>query len=269
MRAISIAWSLWEQDTGMSQRVREIEKQRLLSAGIEALSPEEGLRLFDEACRADAALTLAMPLNISALRVLIQAEVLPALLRTLAPASARHPSRDRAGSLARRLRNLAEPERAVATLEAVCGEVAILLGHASATAVDPHRTFKELGFDSLTALELRNKLSLITGLRLPATLVFNYPTCATLADYLLERMPREETIYADPVHGELRKLEAAVASSVLEDGERVAVQARLHALIAQMGDQDRSGGDLTVAQQIQSATAEEMIDLIDSQMGAF
>jgi acyl transferase domain-containing protein/NAD(P)-dependent dehydrogenase (short-subunit alcohol dehydrogenase family)/acyl carrier protein len=266
--ATSIAWSLWEQDTEMSHRVREIERQRLSSAGVDALSAQQGLRLFDEACNADAALAIAMPVDIRALRTLVQADMLPALLRGLAPASARNPSRDRAGSLARRLRNLADSERALAILDAVRGEVAILLGHASPTAVDPRSTFKELGFDSLSALELRNKLNVITGLRLPATLVFNHPTSATLADYLLERMPREAIVDAVPVHSELQKLEAAVASCALEDGERAAVQARLHALIAQLGDRLRSDDDLTVAEQIQSATADEVIDFIDRQIGA-
>jgi acyl transferase domain-containing protein/acyl carrier protein len=266
--AVSIAWSLWEEGTDMSHRVRDVEKQRLSSAGMEAISSEEGLRLFDEACRADAGLAIAMPLNVSALRVLVQAEMLPALLRGLAPASARH-SHSRAGSLVRRLRNLDGSERAAVTLDVVCSEVASLLGHASAAAVDPHRAFRELGFDSLTALELRNKLNVITGLRLPATLVFNYPTCATLADYLLERMPQDAMVDANPVQGELGRLEEAVASSALEEGERTAVQARLQALIVQLGDRSSSEEDLSVAQQIESATAEEMIDLIDKQMGAF
>ncbi|MFZ1926094.1 MAG: type I polyketide synthase, partial [Solirubrobacteraceae bacterium] len=171
------------------------------------------------------------------------------------------------GSLSRRLLALTGTERALETLEAVRIEVAIVLGHSSPAAIDPYTTFKELGFDSLKAVELRNRLSMAADLRLPQTLVFNYPTSATLAEYVLERLSEETVAGVTPVHGELERLEAAIASSAMDGGEQTAVQARLQALIAQIGSARDSERQMTPATEIESATAEEMIDLIDRQFG--
>ena len=101
------------------------------------------------------------------------------------------PRASKTGSLARRLRELGERERGAAALEAVRAEVATVLGYTSPAAIDTKLTFKELGVDSQTALELRNKLSVVCDLRLAPTLVFNYPTSVVLAEYLLERVTRD------------------------------------------------------------------------------
>ena len=108
--------------------------------------------------------------------------MLPALLAGLVRVPARPEGAK--GSLARTLTATPESERAGVILEIVRGQIAAVLGHASPEAIDPQRAFKELGFDSLIAVELRNRLSATTGLRLPATLVFDYPTPAELVRYL-------------------------------------------------------------------------------------
>jgi acyl carrier protein len=90
-----------------------------------------------------------------------------------------------AGGLRLRLQEVPREQRAVVVLECVRSEVALVLGHSSPAAIDPERIFKELGFDSLAAVELRNRLAFESGLRLPATLIFNYPNVAALADRLL------------------------------------------------------------------------------------
>jgi len=268
--AISIAWGRWAYGIDVSGQATELEGLPSRS-GVGELSAQEGLRLFDRLCRADAAVAIAMRLDVSALRVLMEAEMLPVLLRGLVRGSALRPRGDVVanGSLVRRLRELPDGDHALATLEAVRQEVATVLGHASPAAVDPRRTFKELGFDSLKAIELRNKLSVVTDLRLPPTLVFNNPTSALLSEYLLERLSHEAIVDALPVQGELESLEAAIAVSAMDGSERAALQARLHALIAQMGDVgDPHREKLTVAVEIESATADEVIDFIDRQLGA-
>jgi acyl transferase domain-containing protein/NADP-dependent 3-hydroxy acid dehydrogenase YdfG len=188
---LSIGWGLWAQDSDISAGLRDIDRQRMVRAGVDALSSEEGLRLLDLAVRANVAHAIAARLDTSALGALAQAEMLPALLRDLAPRSVRRVPRGRSASLQRRLLAVSDGERERVALEAVREEVAAVLGHGSPNAVSPQLTFKDLGFDSLTALELRNQLSLISGLRLPATLVFNHPTTEAVAGYLVQRLARD------------------------------------------------------------------------------
>ncbi len=168
-------------------------------------------------------------------------------------------------------------ERRQLVLELVGAEVARVRGHSQSEVLDATRTFKDLGFDSLMAVELRNRLMTVTRLGLPSTLAFNYPSSAELTDYLLERIARDGTLDRTLVHEELGMLESAVVATQMDDGERAEVKERLDALIAQLGDAGLSGEageerhseeESPLAQEIQAATADELIDLIDAQLGA-
>ena len=135
---------------------------------------------------------LAAPVDRGVLRDLAGAGVLPVLLSGLVGAPQRTPAaaqgQQQRGSLARRLAGVPEGDRLGVVLELVRGQAAVVLGHAGASAVAPERQFKDLGFDSLGAVELRNRLNVETGLRLPASLVFDYPTPEALAGHLLVLM---------------------------------------------------------------------------------
>ncbi|HXP99692.1 MAG TPA: type I polyketide synthase, partial [Solirubrobacteraceae bacterium] len=266
--ALSIGWGLWAQASDISAGLREIDRLRMARAGVGALSSEEGLRLLDLACRADVAHAIAARLDSAALGAMVQADMLPPLLRELAHKSAPRVPRGRSGSLQRRLLRVSEGERERVALEAVREEVAAVLGHGSATRISPQLTFKELGFDSLTALELRNQLSLISGLRLPATLVFNHPTTESVAGYLSQRLARGSKPQSVSVNDELERLALAISAATLGESERDAVQTRLYALASEMGGQRRGAEGATVVEEIESASAEEIIELIDTQLGA-
>jgi len=193
----SLAWGMWARDSGMASNLSETDLARLARAGGRALSQEEGLELFDVARAADEALMIPMRLDLGALRAQIRTGMAPALLRGLVRAPMRRAGGAVGESLARRLAGLAEEDREQAVHDAVLGEVALALGHASAEAIDAQRAFLELGFDSLAAVELRNRLGALSGLRLPATVVFDHSSPAALAGYVHRQMGASGKL-ADP-----------------------------------------------------------------------
>ena len=146
-----------------------------------------GFGVVDRALAVGEPVLVPVGLDRVALGALARAGTLPALLRGLVRGPARRAGAA-AGSLARRLAGLPASERGAVVLAEVRGQVAAVLGHASGAAIEPGRAFKELGFDSLGAVELRNRLAQATGLRLPATLVFDHPNPAAVAAYLRERV---------------------------------------------------------------------------------
>ena len=183
--ATSLAWGLWADAGGMAGDLGEADLARLERMGVGALPARQALELFDAALGLDAALLAPVKLDLAALRAQARAGLLPALLRGLAPAPRRA---DADGSLAQRLAAVPAADRERVVLELVQAQVAAVLGHASAAAVGPDRAFKDLGFDSLSAVELRNRLTQATGVRLPATLVFDHPSPVAVARFLLAEL---------------------------------------------------------------------------------
>jgi NAD(P)-dependent dehydrogenase (short-subunit alcohol dehydrogenase family)/thioesterase domain-containing protein/acyl carrier protein len=181
--AVSIAWGLWERASGMTSQLTEADLARIRRGGFEAISDERGLALFDLALGADRAQVLGVPLNLPGLRAIASAGALAPIFSGMVRMSKRRASAS--NSLAAKLTTLTEAERQDHVLEMVRGEAAFLLGFESAKAVEPDQPFLELGFDSLAAVELRNRLNAVFGLNLGATAVFDHPTSAELAAHLL------------------------------------------------------------------------------------
>ncbi|MFF3350907.1 SDR family NAD(P)-dependent oxidoreductase, partial [Streptomyces sp. NPDC002779] len=185
--ATSLAWGLWEQASAMTGELDLADRRRLSRMGLVPLSSEEGLALLDRALASAEPALVPARLDLAGLR---GSETVPAVLRGLVrPATTRRTADTTAGSqgsggLAETLAGLSRAERERRLVELVRVHVAAVLGHASEQSVDPERSFKEQGFDSLTAVELRNRLTAATALRLPTAIVFDHPTPARLAGHL-------------------------------------------------------------------------------------
>ncbi|WP_225839738.1 type I polyketide synthase [Streptomyces sp. NK08204] len=169
---LSIGWGLWDRDTGMAGQLRASDIVRLERRGLTELPVDAGLALFDATLAQHRPYVVAMPVDRAVLQVSADLGELPAVLRDLAPT--RHQAPPAASTPAD-------------LLTLTRNETAIVLGRDGGERIDPDRNFRELGFDSLLAVELRNRLRTATGMTLPAAVVFDYPTPAALAGYLSDR----------------------------------------------------------------------------------
>lgn len=181
------------------------DRRRMASAGVLPMPTAQALALLDAAVAADEPTPAAVRLHRDTLRTNADEGRLPAQLRGLVPPIWRRAAASGAGAqdLVRRVRDLPAAQREQVVVSAVRAEAAAVLGHAGADAVRPGKDFKELGFDSLAAVELRNRLGAITGLRLPASLVFDHPNPQALAVFLLEELAPDRS--QDP-EADLREL---------------------------------------------------------------
>jgi len=245
--AISMAWGGWGE-SGIVDRLEEADFARTARLGIGGFSSREGLELLDLALAIDRALIVPMRLDTAALRAQARAGTLPSVMRSLIRVPSRG-ARDGAGSLARRLASTPEDQRDGVLLEAVRAEAATILGHSSARAINPKSAFKQLGFDSLGAVELRNSLNLLTGLRLPSTLVFDHPTPTALASFLSTcLLVGKDGVEVDPEEAEVRRALASIPLDRLRE-------LRLVDLLLGLADPE---GDA------QSSTLGERSELIDA-----
>ncbi|WP_225851335.1 beta-ketoacyl reductase, partial [Streptomyces sp. HPF1205] len=187
--ATSLAWGPWEQSGGMTAALVDADVKRMARGGFLPLSRTEGLSLLDAGMTSPDPALVPLRVDLGVLRGQAAAGAVAPVLRGLVRGGTRRVVTTGAAggraSLADRLAVLGVEEREGVVLELVRGAAAGVLGHGSVEAVDAGRAFKALGFDSLTAVELRNRLNQATGLRLPATLVFDYPTPRALAGFVV------------------------------------------------------------------------------------
>ncbi|WP_037848373.1 KR domain-containing protein, partial [Streptomyces sp. NRRL F-2747] len=260
---LSLAYGPWEADGEPG----EVYRERMGRIGMPALTVAEGLALFDEALGGRDALLVPFLLDQGALRS--RADELPDVLRAVVRVPARKGGRSGADSgLRDKLAVLDPDERERALLDLVRMHVAATLGHASGDSIGPDRVFQDLGFDSLAGVELRKRLAAETGLKIPATLVFDYPTSRTAAAFLYAALDPGDADATAPVFGEVERLETVLAAFEPASGEFNKITARLEALLRKW--QDTHGGSLPVepADSYETATDDELFEFLDSELGA-
>ncbi|WP_234779964.1 type I polyketide synthase, partial [Mycobacterium tuberculosis] len=196
--AISLGWGLWDQASAMTGGLDAADLARLGREGVLALSTAEALELFDTAMIVDEPFLAPARIDLTALRA--HAVAVPPMFSDLASAPTRRQVDDSVAAaksksaLAHRLHGLPEAEQHAVLLGLVRLHIATVLGNITPEAIDPDKAFQDLGFDSLTAVEMRNRLKSATGLSLSPTLIFDYPTPNRLASYIrteLAGLPQE------------------------------------------------------------------------------
>ncbi len=180
------------------------------------------------------------------------------------------PEDDAAGpaSITDRLGGLAAPDRYAAVLDIVRSQVAAVLKYPSADAVDDQRAFRELGFDSVTAVELRNRLGTITGVALPVTLVFDYPTPTTLAEYLYAELGPGDSVTPAVVLDELDRIAAELDVVAADEAARMRATVRLQSMLSRLS-QDAGGaaGGGGLGGQLDGASDDELFAMVDQDLG--
>jgi hypothetical protein len=208
--AVSLAWGLWQEPeegtgAGMTGHLDEVDRRRMGGGGVRPLTPRRGLRLLDLALRHDRGLLVPVDLDLD---VVARQGSVPVLLHDLVAATGAGPEAAplTGDSLRAELAGRPVEEQRRHLTDLVLRETATVLGHADHTGLPVERAFKELGFDSLTAVELRNRLGRATGLTLPTTLVFDHPSPLTLAVALHTLLMPDVAGTEDTEEGRLRAL---------------------------------------------------------------
>ncbi|MEU2511939.1 SDR family NAD(P)-dependent oxidoreductase [Streptomyces syringium] len=267
LAGVSLVWGPWDQSGGMTGTLDDADLQRLARSGMPALSVEQGVALFDAALAGAEPVVVPVRLDLPALRTLGET---PALLRGLIHTPARRTVTavsPAAEGIAQRLSGLSDAERRDVLLDLVRDQAAAVLGHADGQAIASTRQFQDLGFDSLTSVEFRNRMNRATALRLPATLLFDYPTPAELVGYLHTRLAAEGDAGPGSILGALDTLEKAIAELDVDAQVHQQVSGRLEVLRAKW---DALRGEARAEEEefdIDSASDDEVFALLDDELG--
>ncbi|MEN3614681.1 SDR family NAD(P)-dependent oxidoreductase [Plantactinospora sp. ZYX-F-223] len=262
--ALALGWGPWENSGGMTAKLAETDIKRIARAGFVRLGATDGLDLFDAAGAVGAGVVLPFRFDARAFRA--SGAVPPAMLRGLVPPAPT--PRDGGGGdaggpeLLDRLRRMPEAERDQVLVDLVRAEAASAAGLPSIGSVPTGKAFKSLGFDSLMAVELRNRLSVMTGVRLPATLIFDQPTPLALAGHLAAQLALGPATGGNAALTALHALETSVAEMTAVDGDRGVLAGRLRTLLTKL-----EAVDAQVERDLDAATADELMDLIGEEFG--
>ncbi|MEU4339615.1 type I polyketide synthase, partial [Micromonospora lupini] len=274
--AVSLAWGRWAEPSGMTAGLDATDRAQLDRIGLVPMPVQQGLALLDAALayRRTHPVLVTARLDLAALRRRADEDPRPTIFSGLLPTT-RAGSRTRTGlspdSLAEELGALTDEERRARIHALIIAEVAGVLAHSPDT-IQAGRSFKELGFDSMTAIELRNRLHSRTGLRLPATLIFDHANPDALAEHLATalapRTPAAAAGLLDQIEG-LEKLLAALSpehltSAVPDDTRRDEITARLRDLSSAWASMQPVPA---VSEGIDAVSDDDLLDFLDNKFG--
>ncbi|MBB5857529.1 SDR family NAD(P)-dependent oxidoreductase [Amycolatopsis umgeniensis] len=252
--ATSLAWGLWESAGGMVGELSDVDVKRLARSGLRPLPVVKAMTAFDAAVSSETAVTTVASIDVGALRT---REDVPLALRGLLPAARRAKNAENGQPLGARLAAMPAAEREEALVDLVRAQVAAALGHADRGAIDPGQTFQDLGSDSLTAVEVRNRLAALTGLRLTTTVLFDHPSPAALAAHLSGLLATDDTPV--PLVAELDRLRAAIRSMATDGTLPDDITTRLEDLV----DLCRAADKGDAEDDLDSASDEDLFALVD------
>ncbi|MGV9612820.1 type I polyketide synthase [Nocardia xishanensis] len=267
--ALALAWGPWQQDIGMTGALDRTAMSRLERLGLAPLNRADGLRLFDESLTTTEPVPALLHLDIDKLRMEAHTGPIPAVLRGFVRARGRSATASSGElSLGERLHGVAEARRRGVVLDLVRDHAAAVLGYGSADDIGPDRGFSELGFDSLGGVEFRNRLSRMTGLSLPSTLVFDYPTAGDVADYLLAQTVA--TAPAQPtsaVPDDIARLEALLEQIIANSSDNDETVAGLRSVNERLRTYLTGGSPGDAYDELDFHSDSELFDLIDEEFG--
>ncbi len=267
--AVSLAWGPWARGSGMTGTLSEEQLARISRSGLPPLTLEHGFELFDAGVAHGAPYVFAARLAGGGVATVAPPGMaIPPLLRGMIRGGRRTAATASAG-LVDRLAGLDRDGRVRVLCDLVRTEAAAVLGHATTDAIEPDREFRQLGFDSLTAVELRNGLAGATGLTLGSTIVFDYPNPLALAGYLATELGTDDAPAVSPTEAlvaQLDQLEAAFAEHELDEVARAGIGGRLRSLLAAVSAPAKTDQpDLT--EKLNAASAVEVLAFIDNELG--
>ncbi len=270
LASVSVAWGLWG---GVGMGVGEVGEQ-LQRYGLRVMNPDLATRALAQAIDGNEGLVTVADLDwarftptFTLYRSSPLLAALPEAQSALATAEESQVAPDSHTAWEERLSGRSRTEQARLLTDLVRGEAAAVLGYPSADAVQGARAFRDLGVDSVTAVELRNRISAATGLRLPSTLVFDYPTSAAVADHLRARICPDDTEAEPPVFAELDQLETVLSAIAADSDLRASVTVRLQTVLSKWMSAEDAPKREAVTGRLDAASADEVLDFIDQQFG--
>jgi NADPH:quinone reductase-like Zn-dependent oxidoreductase/acyl carrier protein len=260
----SLNWGYWQRATGMTGHLTDTDRARLARGGIVPITDEQGMAMLDSATATGHAVVVPARFDLAALRARATAGSLPPVLAGLVGPVTKRATVDEPGSMVQRLSALPEAERHRMLVDLVRATAATVLGHDGHDAVPPDQAFNTLGFDSLSTVELRNRLAGATGLRLPSTLAFDHPTPVALARYLRDNLLPPESVPDADFAAELDAIAAAVPAIAADDERLARITDRVRDLLWKLDGHRRTGGNGASRADLDTASDEELFDELDS-----